>query len=583
MHPKEKIKNGEQDYLEYLEQLTDHMFDGILVEKNGIVIYCNSAFEKIFNIHKHDFIDKNIVTVFEMLGISDALNPEAHPNEHQAFVINQCKVHLNHFVIDSGAASTRAFIFRSISQKIIPDEFSSDLQDILETLGEVYGHAYHGMVIVDAEGRIIQWDYEALLGFKEADVLGKYVEDVIENTRMHIVVKTGKKEIFQLQKVNGRYLLTSRIPIFKNGKLIGAVGTTFFKNADELRIILDRIDSLENTVNKYKREISHFFQPKYRFKDIITQNDEMNQLIEIAIKASKSSSSILIQGESGTGKEFFAHAIHSESNRNLAPFVTINCAAIPKDLLEAELFGYEEGAFTGAKKHGKLGKFELAHGGCIFLDEIGAMPVEMQAKLLRVLEAREFEHVGGTSHIELDSRIIAATNEDLEEKVRQGQFRQDLYYRLNVIRLVIPPLRNRIDDIPLLSLNILNTLPNDLLEGKTPSINAETMKILMLHHWPGNVRELRNVIERAVNLSQGEEITPNYLPDYLLEKYNFSRTTYDDMGLLKYTVLNAEREAISRTLRKYNNNKTLAAKALGIHRTSLYKKMEACGIETEDV
>jgi PAS domain S-box-containing protein len=562
-----------QDYLEYLEQLTDHMFDGIVIEKSGIVIYCNRAFEEIAQRHKEEVIGKSVFQLFMLLGMADHIDYSSF--EEKEFKLGSRQIQFKHFLIEADSDMlTQALIFRNVSVKTISDEFSNDLQDILEILGDVYGHAYHGMVIVDREGRIIKWDYEELLGYREEEVLGKYAQDVIENTRMHIVVKTGKKEIFQLQKVNGRYLLTSRIPIFKNGKLIGAVGTTFFKNADEMRIVVGKIDTLENTVNKYKREISHFFQAKYCFKDIITKDAAMLSLIDVAKKASKSSSTILIQGESGTGKEFFAHSIHNESNRCFGPFVSINCAAIPRDLLEAELFGYEEGAFTGARKHGKLGKFELANGGCLLLDEIGSMPIEMQAKLLRVLETREFERVGSTSRIELDARIIVATNEELDIQVKQGKFRQDLYYRLNVIKLKIPPLRDRIDDIPLLAANILKNMSNDLLIGKRCLVAPGTLHILKQHDWPGNVRELRNVIERAVNLSQGEEITPNYLPDYLLEKVEGFKEDIEEYDSLRYAVIKAEREAILRVMNKYGNNKSAAAKALGIHRTSLYKKME---------
>ena len=571
-----------QDYLAYLEQLTDHMFDGIVIEKAGHVLYCNRAFEEISGRYKDEILGKTVPQLFESLNVELVIEEDFF--DEREIKIGRRRVQFKRIMIEADSGlPTQALIFRNVSLKTASEEFSNDLQDILEVLGDIYGHAYHGMVVVDREGRIIKWDYEELLGYREEEVLGKYAQDVIENTRMHIVVKTGKKEIFQLQKVKGRYLLTSRIPIYKNGKIIGAVGTTFFKNADELRIVVSKIDALENTVNKYKSEISHLFQSKYSFRDIITQDDAMHALIDIAKKASKSSSTVLIQGESGTGKEFFAHAVHSESSRRFGPFVTINCAAIPRDLLEAELFGYEEGAFTGARKHGKLGKFELANGGCLLLDEIASMPIEMQAKLLRVLETKTFERVGGTSQIELDARIIAATNENLEQRVKEGQFRQDLYYRLNVIQLNVPPLRARIDDVPLLAVDILKNLPNDLLVGRRGLISPETVSVLKQHNWPGNVRELRNVIERAVNLSQGDEIIPDYLPDYLLEKSNFFAESYEASGLLKHAVEKAEREAILRALRKYANNKTLAAKALGIHRTSLYKKMAQYGIESDSI
>ena len=281
---------------------------------------------------------------------------------------------------------------------------------------------------------------------------------------------------------------------------------------------------------------------------------------------------MLILGESGTGKEMFAQAIHRASYRKSKAFVPINCAAIPKELLESELFGYEGGAFTGARKEGKPGKFELANGGTIFLDEIGSMPLEMQAKLLRVLEERKFERVGGNNKIQLDARIIAATNENIEEAVKKGQFREDLYYRLNVITLDIPPLRERIDDIPILCEELLDYLAKEL-ECQRKTIDNKTLKILKDYDWPGNVRELRNVLERGMNFSHGNIILPKHLPERVSTNLKPS-VDYDEIYPLDEIVAQAEKEAIINALNKTKGNKTKAAKKLGIHRTALYKKIE---------
>jgi transcriptional regulator with PAS, ATPase and Fis domain len=239
-----------------------------------------------------------------------------------------------------------------------------------------------------------------------------------------------------------------------------------FKDIKEVTDLAKRLKVLESTVDKYKSEISRMYCANYSFDNIITKNKHMLKLIDEAKKAANSNSTILIEGESGTGKEYFAHAIHEESSRRLAPFIRINCAAIPHELLESELFGYEAGAFTGAKKEGKIGKLELANGGTILLDEIGSMPVSMQAKLLRVLEEREFERIGGNTSIKIDVRLIASSNENLEQLVNKGRFRQDLYFRLNVVRIHIPPLRDRIDDIPWLCEDILNNQIKNV--GSTP-------------------------------------------------------------------------------------------------------------------
>lgn len=559
--------------LKHLQIIIDNIFDGVAIEIKGKVVFCNEFFEKVMDLKKEDIINKSFDQIFkdeELLKmVSNSSNVEKKEitigKKHILFKKSTIKI--------SDSISPNILVFKDITMENFSEAFSKELNENVELLGDLFSHAYHGMAIVDDEGKIIKWDYEDLLGYKEEEVLGKYAPDVIENTRLHIVAKTGKKEICDLQMVNGRYLITSRIPLIRDGKVIGAVGTVFFKNVEELKSLVNKIDLLENTVNKYKSEISQLYRTKYSFDDIITKNREMLNIRDVARKAARSHSTVLIQGESGTGKEFFAHAIHNGSQRKYGPFVTINCAAIPRELLESELFGYEEGAFTGAKKHGKMGKFELANGGSILLDEIGSMPIEMQAKLLRLLEAREFERVGGTGRIDLDVRIIASTNEDLEEQVKEGKFRQDLYYRLNVIRIKIPPLRDRIDDIPILSQNLLESLSRDLMIA-VGELSPKTIDILKKHDWPGNVRELRNVIERAINIAQGDKIYPEYLPDYILEKADFNKHQIVEGGLLKNIVAKAEVDAIIKVLRECDDNKTLAAKKLGIHRTALYKKME---------
>jgi len=449
---------------------------------------------------------------------------------------------------------------------------------------ELVENAYEGMVIVDADGCITKFNYEKLLGLKEADVLGRHVSDVIENTEIPRVIKTGKAELGEIQNINGHDMIVSRIPIQKNGHIIGAVGTVMFRDIKEVKYLAQKLGKLESKVNQYKSEIDRIHQAKYSFENIITSNPKMIYLIDLAKKASDSNSTILIEGESGTGKEYFAHAIHKASYRKYGPFIRINCAAIPKELIESELFGYEEGAFTGAKKSGKIGKFELANGGTLFLDEIGTLPLEMQVKLLRVLEEREVERVGGHRKIDLDIRVIAATNEHLDEMVRMRQFREDLYYRLNVIKLSLPPLRERQGDIGLLANHLLDQFYSVYQKGPD-KITSGALELLRAHSWPGNVRELRNVIERAVSIAQDKVIYSKDLPEYLHGKMNESleNIDYEHVPMkLKEIVAKAEIEAILDAIRKCDGNKSVAAQLLGIHRTALYKKMTKYGLEIVD-
>ncbi len=454
----------------------------------------------------------------------------------------------------------------------------TELRDSFEMLEDILNYAYEGYVLVDPEGKIVKMNYEKLMGIKEEDAIGKPVEEFIENTRMHIVVKTGAKELRDVQRIQGHDMITNRIPIIKQNKVIGAVGTVLFKDISEVKELAHQLLDLQSKINKYKGEIERIEGTKYSFSSIITRNPKMEYLKNVGRMAAETNSTVLITGESGTGKELFAHAIHRASYRKEEAFIAINCAAIPKDLLESELFGYDSGAFTGARKEGKVGKFELASGGTIFLDEIGDMPLEMQAKILRVLESKEFERIGSNKKVAFDARVIAATNENIEEAIKKGKFREDLYYRLNVITIEIPPLRERMEDINPVSQDILSYLLKEMKLGEK-ELAKETIKILESYSWPGNVRELRNVLERAINLSTGRIILPEHLPERLTNRATYILGNPDDIPLLKDVVLDAEKEAIKKALILTKGNKSLAAEKLGIHRTALYKKIDKYKIE----
>jgi transcriptional regulator with PAS, ATPase and Fis domain len=390
---------------------------------------------------------------------------------------------------------------------------------------------------------------------------------------MHIVVKTGVKEIRDIQRIQGHDMITNRIPIIKENKVIGAVGTVLFKDVSEVRELAHHLLDLQSKINKFKGEIERIEGSKYSFDSIITRNLKMEYLKKVGRLASETNSTVFITGESGTGKEMFAHAIHRASYRKDQALIAINCAAIPKDLLESELFGYDSGAFTGARKSGKIGKFELAAGGTLFLDEIGDMPLDMQAKILRVLESKEFERIGSNKKIAFDARVLAATNTNIEEAVQKGKFREDLYYRLNVITIEIPPLNERIEDIEPLSQELLKYLLKEMKLGRKV-LAKETIKILESYNWPGNVRELRNILERAINLSPGKVILPEHLPERLISGVIYNSKSIEDIPLLKNVIADAEKEVIKKALFLTNGNKSVAAKKLGIHRTVLYKKID---------
>lgn len=344
-----------------------------------------------------------------------------------------------------------------------------------------------------------------------------------------------------------------------------------------LKDILENISGLLNSQPRQKSEGPRPLQngSKYSIDDIVGKSRSILSLKEQILAAARTRSTVLILGETGTGKELVAHAIHKLSTRRHQAFVRINCAAIPDNLLESELFGYEPGAFTGALKNGNPGKFQLADGGTLFLDEIGDMSLPLQAKILRVLQEREIEKIGGRFPIPIDVRVIAATHCDLQEMVRQGKFRQDLFYRLHVFPIHTPALRTIPEDIPLLAEHFLGKRRAE--EPETPSgFSAECLPILEAHCWPGNCRELFNVIEYASSFSSGQ-IFPEHLPSGLLAAPPAGAE--ESAPVLRSHANDAERNAIIQTIRTYHGNKLKVSEALGISRSSLYNKIKKYNIE----
>ena len=426
------------------------------------------------------------------------------------------------------------------------------------------------IVVVNKNGYIenMSQAYGDFLGIQVQNAIGRHVTEVIENTRMDIVVKMGVPETGETQDIHGEKMIATRIPIRKNGMVIGAYGRVLVRNTRELHMLHDKLSSIEMELNMYKRTFEKINTAKYTVDDIIGDCSIMQDLKDSVRKVAKTNSNVLIMGESGTGKELFAHSIHAGSMRRKAPFVCVNCGSIPEQLIESELFGYEEGAFTGARKGGKIGLFPAAHGGTIFLDEIGELPLPMQVRLLRVLQDREIQRVGSNVREKVNVRVVAATNRNLYQMVKKGEFRSDLYYRLNVVTLHLPLLRERKEDLPLLIQMILSKISKKESLGAI-EISREAMDHLLRYDWPGNVRELENVLERAINFTDaGEKIKAKNLPERITGSM-VSRTVMP----LKELMENTEKDAIKDALLRCRNCKAKAANELGISRTTLYEKM----------
>lgn len=465
------------------------------------------------------------------------------------------------------------------SENTVLDEDVFLTQYLVTMMDRIFDPIPIPLIFLDKDSKIkmINQVFADFLGLPKEDIIGKPVLEVDKHSRFPYVFKTKKAEIaWKHTFENGHTAIVHRIPVLDNkGELEYAVGMVLFEDVEQFRDIITKNKLLETEINMYKNQIKEMYGAKYSWDTIIGNSEKMGQAKFIGKRAAESISNVLILGESGTGKELFAHAIHNDSARSFSPFVKINSAAIPSELLESELFGYEEGAFTGAKKGGKVGKFELANGGTIFLDEIGDMPLKMQAKLLRVLQEKEFERVGGNKIVKVDVRVIAATNKDLKKLIVEGEFREDLYYRLNVMTLEIPPLRDRYGDIEELISVLLKKLSNQLGKYVT-NISENAMECIMRHGWPGNVRELENVLERAINLTDLDTILPVHLPVYLTQ--STKRIVDGPVRPLKEMIEDTEKEAILRCLEYTDGNKLQTSKLLDISRSSLYDKMERYGI-----
>ncbi|MFZ5642052.1 MAG: sigma 54-interacting transcriptional regulator [Bacillota bacterium] len=560
-------------FINRLKTMLDAAYNGIIeVDGDGRIVTLNRAMEKIIGIGSGHLIGRPVAEVIPNTGMTEVLK-DGQPQIGKMIAIGS-KTYISNRspIFQNGTIIGAVAVLHDVTElQQAVHELASERND-KELLETILDSTYEGIVIVDDQARItmISQAYAEFLEVRREDVIGKDVRDVIENTRMHIVMETGNAELDQVQRIKGNDMICARIPIKKDGKVVCAVGKVMFRDISQLKNLAEKVDQLQHELEYYKGELKKHQGTKYCIDSIGGKSLTIEKLKSVALKVARNSSTVLLLGESGTGKELFAHAIHNASPRYLGPFVRVNCAALPETLLESELFGYQEGAFTGAQKGGKRGKFELADGGSIFLDEIGDMPLNMQAKILRTLQEREIERVGGSRPIKVDVRVIAATNRNLDEMVRKNQFRDDLFYRLNVVTLEIPPLRERMEDIPLLVEFFIEKLCRQLGCGPK-KISGSAMDILIKHHWPGNIRELENALERALNIMEGDTITQAFLPYYLTRIDTAEQE--ERIGPLKETLEEYEKSILERALSLAGGNKLSAAKMLKLSKSTYYEKL----------
>lgn len=556
---------------------------GIYKEKIGEIIPGSSAFNKAF--------DEKITLIID--------NPKDCLYCKQCYKLDNCREEAEvccPIILDGNCYGVIGLIAFDENQKKRIVDTRDELVMFIEKMASLISGN------LKAEIKSYEYDLEKKKILKVIDSMDKSVVSVDE----HGVIDSCNskfKTLFDI-KYDPRNKDITKVLDFISGDVFDSLKTTnkhssaFYSERGNIRgvyninkiyyrnilkgFVIDFVDRKDAIRNYNKMNMDY----KMTVDDIIGESNRIMLVKKNALKASKSTSTILITGESGTGKEMFARAIHFHSDRGDKPFITINCAAIPEELLESELFGYEEGAFTGAKKGGKLGMFERANNGTVFLDEIGDMSIHLQAKLLRVLQEKEIQKVGGKSGVMVDVRIISATNKNLVELVEKGMFREDLYYRLNVLPIVLPSLRERKEDIPLLVKYMIN-MYSEKLDKKVTGVSDEVMEMFMNHSWPGNIRELQNVIEFSINMTNGEiiedveilrdrfDISDNILKPANTDRKEVTENTEENTDFRKLEDI--EKEEIEKAIKyykPYKNDKDMVAEALGISRATLYRKIK---------
>ncbi len=556
----------------------------IAVDIEGKITLFNRAAEKITGLFEEGVLGKPIDDVIKSTRLPYVLKT-GEPE------LNQKQPLGNTFIITSrlpvkdevGGVIGAVAVFRDISEIMDLTDEIYKLKEFHSLLEAIFNSTQDAITVCDEKGIhvLVNPAYTRLSGLSQNEMIGKpAAADIVEGESIHMQVLKTKKPVKNARlKVgpHGKEVIAYAAPIIVDGNLQGSVGVLHD---------ITEIKKLNSELIKAK-QIIRKLEARYTFDDIIAKDEGMLTAIEKAKEASLTPATVLLRGESGTGKELFAHAIHNMSNRKYSQFVRVNCAAISESLLESELFGYEEGAFTGARKGGKIGYFEEAQGGTIFLDEIGEIPISTQAKLLRVLQEKEIIRVGGTNPIHIDVRVIAATNLPLEKAIEEGKFREDLYYRLNVFPIFIPPLRKRKKDIYPLTIHLIKKF-NEEYGRNGEDISSEALEKLIDYDWPGNVRELQNYIGRAIiNMKYHErQITVDQLPKFfdndqalfVVEKEK-PKVKIDDSKTLKEMVEEVEKEVIVNAIKKNKGNRTLTAKELDVSLRNLYYKIEKYNIE----
>ena len=566
------------DFKNQFSAVIDSVQNGILaVDANGLILIANRVVGDILTIPPAELIGRKVIEV-----IPNTLMPyilESHKTLlGQKITLANTIVMANYSpILSEGEIVGAVSVFQDIS---ILENTSSELQYVKSLMQEqeaVINSSYDGIFITDGQGVVLRLNkaYERITGIKASEVIGKNMRRLVEenyydkSVTLLVMEKKESITISQTVKTDHKLLVTGN-PIFdEQGNLFRVV--TNVRDVTELANLQDQLTKTKEQTLKYETELSHLRAMQMGQQEIIFRSRAMGQAFAVATKVAEVDSTVLITGETGTGKELVAKLIHKRGKGVANPFIKINCAALPEQLLESELFGYEAGSFTGAKKQGKPGLFELAHNGTLFLDEVGDMPIVLQVKLLRALQEKEIMRVGGTKPIKINIRLIAATHRNLQEMVEAGTFRKDLYYRLMVVPIHLAPLRDRKEDIPLLIVHFLEKFNQHF--GFKKTLCPKVFNKLVDYSWPGNVRELENIIERMIVTATDEELTAEHLP----ESFS-SRSFLPKRGTkLKVAVEQAESFLLTETYKEHPSWQKVA-ELLDVDRATIYRKAREYGL-----
>lgn len=561
------------------------IYHGVLmVDAHGYIVACNGTARELLGINGEVIGEKarEILPGSAMYQVLDTGVPVLNHKED----IGGRVILSNHKPVFKGFKLTGVVVsFQDITDL---DGVAQELEatkELNKELEAIFNSSYDEIYVTDGEGYTVRVNKacERFYGMKAEDIVGKHVSELEEQGLFTPaitpqVLKTKKRTTLVQTTKSGQKIIVTANPVFdEKGQIIRIV--TNSRDITELSNLRQRLEETEKLMDNYRSEIAKLRKERIKTAEIITKSATMQHILDLAEKVAGVDSTVLIEGESGVGKGVISLKIHQLSKRSERPFVTINCGAIPENLMESELFGYEGGAFTGAKKEGKKGLFETANGGTIFLDEISELPLNLQVKLLHVIQERRLMRVGGSEYFDVNARIIAATNRNIPRLVKERKFREDLYYRLNVVPLIVPPLRHRKEDIPVLIDHFLEAFLEKYELHK--KIVPETLELLLNYNWPGNVRELENLIERLVVTVDTQEIQPIHLPDYILHADGSSEKVFVlDLCSLKNATEELERQLLNKALAKYHNTYKMAD-ALEVNQSTIVRKMHRYGILKE--